>query len=439
MILLIGQMLGCLIVAAGIGGVIGWLLRHVLAGKSAQLLTDVTAMMRLKEQVLEKAQYQLQVHAAETKTLKNKIIESEEINQSAARELSARHERIEALQAELALRTQRLTALEAEGLSVRRRANEHETTAGDEIRQLQLISQTAQQALEASEQERHHLQRRIAELEVATPATEQLRARVEELEAAQGRVHWLEVQLSDRDTEHRSVLHQLNNQLAERDRRIGELEPLTQQLHEQRAALKQWETNYAHTAIQHDAQITALRQQLVAQEQLQAQALLDKQLLHKRAKQINGLQRRIREFETTPYRSADRLNTAGKKQEEIDRLRKRRIETQAALRIKADGGAESPRQKTRQSGSQLSLLAEQANAAKDRPKDDLSQIHGIGPVFARTLNKMGLHTYVQIARWKAEDIDKVAKKLYTAPERIKRDNWIAEAKKLHEQKYGQQL
>ena len=439
MILLIGQMLGCLIVAAGIGGVIGWLLRHVLAGKSAQLLTDVTAMMRLKEQVLEKAQYQLQVHAAETKTLKNKIIESEEINQSAARELSARHERIEALQAELALRTQRLTALEAEGLSVRRRANEHETTAGDEIRQLQLISRTAQQALEASEQERHHLQRRIAELEVATPATEQLRARVEELEAAQGRVHWLEVQLSDRDTEHRSVLHQLNNQLAERDRHIGELEPLTQQLHEQRAALKQWETQYTHTAIQHDAQITALRQQLVAQEQLQAQALLDKQLLHERAKQINGLQRRIREFEATQYRPANRVNTARKKQEEIDRLRKRRIETQAALRIKADGGAEPPRQKTRQSGSQLSLLAEQVNAAKDRPKDDLSQIHGIGPVFARTLNKMGLHTYVQIARWKAEDIDKVAKKLYTAPERIKRDNWIAEAKKLHEQKYGQQL
>ncbi len=439
MILLIGQMLGCLIVAAGIGGVIGWLVRHVLAGKSAQLLTDVTAMVRLREQVLEKAQYQLQVQAAETKTLKNKIIESEEINHSAARELSARHERIEALQAELVLRTQLMTALEAEGLSVRRRANEHETTAVDEIRQLQLISQTAQQALEASEQERHHLQRRIAELETAAPATDQLRARVEELEAAQGRVHWLEVQLSDRDTEHRSVLHQLNTQLAERDRRIGELEPLTQQLHEQRAALKQWETNYTHIAIQHDAQITALRQQLAAQEQLQAQALLDKQLLHERAKQINGLQRRIREFEATQHRPADRVSTTREKQVEIDRLRKRRIEAQAALRIKADGGAEPPRQKTRQSASQLSLLAEQANAAKDRPKDDLSQIHGIGPVFARTLNKMGLHTFVQIARWKPEDIDKVAKKLYTAPDRIKRDNWIAEAKKLHAQKYGQQL
>ena len=441
MTLLIGQMLGCLIVAAGIGGVVGWLLRQQSASQLTQQTTDLAGALRLKEQLLEKAQYQLNVQTAGMQMLESKVIESEEVNQSVMRELSARHERIEALQEELALRAQRLTALEAEGASARRRANEYETVIGaqsGDIQQLQRISQTAQQTLEASEQKRHHLQRRIAELEAA-PATDQIRARVEELEAAQGRVHWLEVQLSDRDTEHRSVLHQLNTQLAERDRRIGELEPLTQQLHEQRAALKQWETQYTHTATQHDAQITALRQQLAAQEQLQAQTPLDKQLLHERAKQIDGLQRRIRGLEATQHHPADRVNTAGEKQEENDRLRKRRIEAQAALRIKADGGAEPPSQKTRQSGSQLSLLAEQAKAAKDRPKDDLSQIHGIGPVFARTLNKMGLHTFVQIARWKPEDIDKVAKKLYTAPERIKRDNWIAEAKKLHEQKYGQQL
>lgn len=98
----------------------------------------------------------------------------------------------------------------------------------------------------------------------------------------------------------------------------------------------------------------------------------------------------------------------------------------------------APRQ-TRQNGSQLSLQMEQAKAAKDGQKDDLRKIHGIGPVFARTLNKMGLHTFVQIARWKPEDIAKVAKKLYTAPDRIKRDKWIDEAKKEHYRKYGERL
>jgi hypothetical protein len=59
MTLFFNQMLGCLIIAAGIGGVVGWLLRHVSADKSAQQLADVTAMMHLKEQMLEKARHQL--------------------------------------------------------------------------------------------------------------------------------------------------------------------------------------------------------------------------------------------------------------------------------------------------------------------------------------------------------------------------------------------
>jgi predicted flap endonuclease-1-like 5' DNA nuclease len=52
---------------------------------------------------------------------------------------------------------------------------------------------------------------------------------------------------------------------------------------------------------------------------------------------------------------------------------------------------------------------------------------------------MGLYSFGQIARWTSEDINKVAKKLYTAPDRIKRDRWIDEAKKLHAKKYGERL
>ena len=59
MTLFFNQMLGCLIIAACIGGVVGWLLRHVSADKNAQQLADVTAMMHLKEQMLEKARHQL--------------------------------------------------------------------------------------------------------------------------------------------------------------------------------------------------------------------------------------------------------------------------------------------------------------------------------------------------------------------------------------------
>jgi predicted flap endonuclease-1-like 5' DNA nuclease len=442
MIVLIGQIVGCLIVAAGIGGVVGWLLRQLSTGELAQQFTDVTTTLRHKEQMLERAQYELKVQAAAMQMLESKIVESDEINQSTRQELSARNDRLQALQEELAVRTQRLTVLEAQEASVRRRASEYDATAAaqsEEAQQLQLMRQAAQQTLESNEQEGRDLQRRLAKLDTIVAEADQLRARVEELEPAQGRVHWLEVQLSDQEAEHRAALHQLNSQLAERDRRIGQLESLSQRIQEQEAALAQWETKYAHTLMQHEAQIAKLQQQLAAQDQLQAQLLLDKQLLDERAKRIDGLKHRIQELEAQQQGLADQVQTAAEKQEEIDRLRKRLIEVRAALRIKTDGGAVAPRQKTRQNGSQLSLEIVQAKAAKDGPKDDLSKIHGIGPVFARTLNKMGLYSFGQIARWTSEDIDKVAKKLYTAPDRIKRDKWIDEAKKLHAKKYGERI
>lgn len=442
MIALIGQIVGCLLIAAGIGGVVGWLLRQLSTGELTQQFTDVTATLRHKEQLLERAQYELNVQAAAMQTLESKIAESDMINQSTRQELSVRNDRLQSLQEELAVRTQRLAALEAQEASVRRRASEVDAAAAAQLaeaQQLQLMREAAQQILESNEKEGLSLQRRVAEFETSVAEANRLRVRVEELEPAQGRVHWLEVQLSDQDVEHRAAVHQLNSRLAERDRRIGQLESLSQRLQEHEAALAQWETRYTHTLTQHETHIGKLQRQLAAQDQLKAQLLLDKQLLDERAERIDGLKHRIQELEAIQHGLADQLKTSGEKQEEIDRLRKRLVEVRAALRIKTDGGAVAPRQKTRQNGSQLSLEIEQAKAAKERPKDDLSKIHGIGPAFARTLNKMGLYSFGQIARWTPEDINKVAKKLYTAPDRIKRDKWIDEAKKLHAQKYGERL
>jgi predicted flap endonuclease-1-like 5' DNA nuclease len=441
MTILIGQIVGCLLVAGGIGVAVGWLLRQLTASQLTQEFTDVTATLRLKEQMLEKAQYELKVKAAAMQNLESKLIESEALEQSVRQELSALNDRLQALQEELAARTQRVTVLETEEASVRLRASEYEAAAAaqaEEIQQFQLARQATQQSLESNEEERHNLQRRLAEFETAVAEADQLRARVEELEPAQGRVHWLEVQLSDQDAEHRAALHQVNSQLADRERRIGELEPLAQRLQEREASLTQWETKYAHTLTQHEAQLAKLQKQLAAQDQLRAQLLLDEQLLHERDERIDGLQHQIQALEAQQQDLTGQVKMVGEKQEEITRLRKRLVEVRAALRIKTDGGTVAPRQ-TRQNGSQLNLQMEQAKAAKDGQKDDLSKIPGIGPAFARTLNKMGLHTFVQIARWKPEDIAKVAKKLYTAPDRIKRENWVAGAKRQHQEKYGERL
>jgi predicted flap endonuclease-1-like 5' DNA nuclease len=391
--------------------------------------------------MLEKARYELNVQTAAMQLLESKMIESEELSHSTQQELAVRNDRLLALQEELSLRSQKLTVQEAEDASAHRCASEVDAVAAaaraEEVQRLHLTSQAVQQTLESNEQERHSLQRRIVELEAEVSEADLLRARLKELEPAQGRVHWLEVQLSDREAEHRAALHRLNSQLAERDRRIDTLEHFQLQLKEQEASLAEWETKYARALTQHEARIATLQNQFATQETLQSRLKLDEQLLHERDEQIHALQRQVQELEKQQQLTSQ-VKPAGEKQEVQTRLRKRPAEVQAQARIKTDKEVIAPRQ-TSQNGNQLSLQIDQTKAAKNAKKDDLSKIHGIGPVFARTLNKMGLYTYVQIARWKPEDINEIAKKLYTAPDRIKRDKWIDEAKKEHFRKYGERL
>ena len=79
MTMLINQMLGCLIIAAGIGGVVGWLLRNVSPGTVTQQLADVTAMMHLKEQMLEKARHELREATSKLQAIESPVTALQEV------------------------------------------------------------------------------------------------------------------------------------------------------------------------------------------------------------------------------------------------------------------------------------------------------------------------------------------------------------------------
>jgi hypothetical protein len=79
MTMFINQMLGCLIIAAGIGGAVGWLLRNVSAGKLTQQLADVTAMMHLKEKMLEKARHELRDAASKSQAIESPVTALQEV------------------------------------------------------------------------------------------------------------------------------------------------------------------------------------------------------------------------------------------------------------------------------------------------------------------------------------------------------------------------
>jgi predicted flap endonuclease-1-like 5' DNA nuclease len=288
------------------------------------------------------------------------------------------------------------------------------------------------------EQEIRVLREHIAQLNEGLADRDRLRAQVEKLESLQGRVHQLEVELSDREATHRGTIQQLERSITERDRRIEELVPVTHLLREKESNLKEWERTYERTVREHEVEVANFQEQCATQEQLRAQHQLDEQQLHERDEQIAALHRQLHDLQAERQRLLEEVQCIPGKDEHIDRLQKRLKEMRAALRSNVAPAPGPPRQ-TRHNGAEPHSQGGQPKAGKNRQEDDLKKISGIGPAFAHTLNKMGTRTFIQIARWKPEDIAKIAKKLDTDPERIKRDNWIADAKKQHYRKYGERL
>lgn len=75
-------------------------------------------------------------------------------------------------------------------------------------------------------------------------------------------------------------------------------------------------------------------------------------------------------------------------------------------------------------------------AQKVESRDDLKLIKGVGPKIEKMLNKLGIHTFAQIAQWNKADIDQMASQLGSFRDRITRDEWVKKAQSLHKEKYG---
>ncbi|MDH4153215.1 MAG: hypothetical protein OEV01_05460 [Nitrospira sp.] len=344
-----------------------------------------------------------------------------------------------------------------------RRISEFDSLAaaqGDEVRDALDACRTAEQTRDVLKEEIRVLREQIAQLNESLAHRERLRARVKKLEETEDRVHQLEVELSDREAAHRNTIQQLERALADRDHRIDELVPAAHLLHEKDATIKEWERTHARAVQDIEAETAKLQESCAVQDQLQAQHQLDEQQLQERDAQITSLQRELKDLQVERQALRKEVQSIPEKDEQIDRLQKRLKELRAALKAMPSSAA-VPAQPHRQKGAEPNspqlkagkLVAPQRQNGTGQPPpvgqqpkggkpvqaDDLKKIDGIGPVLANTLQKLGTRTFIQIARWKPEDIEKIAKKLETDPERIKRENWVAGAKKQHYDKYKERL
>jgi predicted flap endonuclease-1-like 5' DNA nuclease/cell fate (sporulation/competence/biofilm development) regulator YmcA (YheA/YmcA/DUF963 family) len=71
-------------------------------------------------------------------------------------------------------------------------------------------------------------------------------------------------------------------------------------------------------------------------------------------------------------------------------------------------------------------------------RDNLKMIKGIGPAIEKTLNELGIFRFTQIAEMSEYDIDRIAQRLRGFRSRIDREDWVGQARDLHDQNTGEQ-
>jgi predicted flap endonuclease-1-like 5' DNA nuclease len=92
-------------------------------------------------------------------------------------------------------------------------------------------------------------------------------------------------------------------------------------------------------------------------------------------------------------------------------------------------------QKLRGRINELEAALANARAASQAPSAppggvDLKEVKGIGPKIEKMLRKHGVTSVSQIAAWSEEDLEAMAKKIGIQAARIRKDDWVAHAKRL---------
>jgi predicted flap endonuclease-1-like 5' DNA nuclease len=74
-----------------------------------------------------------------------------------------------------------------------------------------------------------------------------------------------------------------------------------------------------------------------------------------------------------------------------------------------------------------------------REVDDLKKIRGIGQKLENSLNDHGVYQFRQIALWNRANAEEFSRRLECFADRMFRDQWIEQARKLHADKYGMEV
>ena len=114
---------------------------------------------------------------------------------------------------------------------------------------------------------------------------------------------------------------------------------------------------------------------------------------------------------------------------ELDKLKSENIKIEASVKkIEAteDETVEDKLNKIKSKAANINF--DKIGKADANTKDDLKVIKGVGKVSEQKMNALGIYTYRQISKFEDNDINKVEDAIEFFPGRIKRDDWVEQAK-----------
>ena len=130
-----------------------------------------------------------------------------------------------------------------------------------------------------------------------------------------------------------------------------------------------------------------------------------------------------------------------KAKKEAEAAAKKKAEEEAAALLAeeeaaAAAAAAKPANKEEKKKAELKRVKERSKSidfkvlgkAKASEKDDLQVIKGVGPFIEEKLNALGIYTYKQISKMTSKLEDTVNEAIEFFPGRVKRDQWVAQAK-----------
>lgn len=437
----IQELLMCLLPAAAIGAVVGWMLKK-LSLEEQQIgvtrfelevkLTTAERKLQVLQRDLDGAQQaandkggliaQAEEAAAQ---LRSQVADRDEVIQG----LRARLAALEALPAKLtvqeaALADMRARLVSIEDLPVQLAQREAEVAT----LQAQLGEMVARGSLEdlrmRLEAEIHEVREQLASAR-STAEQEDAWAR-QLLGERDATIQSLHEELSRFQTQERE-LHALTHIVAEREREIDKLSAAAERL----AQVERDRDRLQSLAEHREKELLGLKQQLSNADHL-AEELRE---------QATGRETALREDDRWRTESEQHRRTIAARDEEIRDLRVRLEGSAPLVQLeKLRAKAKQLKQHTVAPNANNAVVPKWGAHMPDKgAQDDLTCIVGIGPTLEKLLHRNGVFYFRQIASWTREDIDVIDAKLDTFKGRILRDNWIKGAKQEHFKKYGERL